>query len=152
MSPSVVELAEVRRQLCSLEAVRERCAAMLALARAGGLSHFALDEARRPAVLEAITKASLELSRLPASIFGRLRHFDAGGVARTSGLAERLRAFDRLERARSYVDLVLPSVLLDAGAGSVWSYVDVDGTKHTRSEGLAIASLRLFEEIGRAHV
>jgi hypothetical protein len=46
------------------------------------------------------------------------------------------------------VDLVIPSVLLDAGAGPHWRYHDDgdfgDGQTLARSEGLAVASLALF--------
>jgi len=50
------------------------------------------------------------------------------------------------EIARSQIDLAVVSVLLDAGAGSSWRYKDSQtGLNFSRSEGLAIASLRLFE-------
>lgn len=133
------------RELRGLACVRSRCAELLALAEAGRALHFEVDEARFADVVAAIVEASTALSASPDERFGRLRHFDVGGVARTSALAARLSAADPVERARSYVDLVVPSVLLDAGAGMSWGYVDTDGTRHTRSEGLAIASLRLFE-------
>ncbi|HEY0325048.1 MAG TPA: DUF1688 family protein, partial [Allosphingosinicella sp.] len=47
-------------------------------------------------------------------------------------------------RARAAFDLVILSVLLDAGAGPEWRYRDGDVT-FTRSEGLAVASQRMFE-------
>jgi hypothetical protein len=51
----------------------------------------------------------------------------------------------RDERARARIDLVIPSVLLDAGAGAGWRYHDAaSGKTLTRSEGLGIASLALF--------
>ncbi len=52
-------------------------------------------------------------------------------------------------RARAAFDLAVTSVLLDAGAGPDWRFYDpVSGATLSRSEGLAIASLRLFEAGG----
>ena len=44
------------------------------------------------------------------------------------------------------IDLFLVSVLLDAGAGSKWSYKSKEtGRIYSRSEGLAVASLEMFK-------
>jgi hypothetical protein len=50
----------------------------------------------------------------------------------------------RDEQARRIIDLIFVSVLLDAGVPSSWKYTDSEGTKHTRSEGLAIASFDMY--------
>jgi len=53
---------------------------------------------------------------------------------------------DRDAKARAAFDLAITSVLLDAGAGAQWKYHDeTAGITASRSEGLALASLRLFE-------
>ena len=53
---------------------------------------------------------------------------------------------DNQERARRLIDLFLVSVLLDAGAGTRWSYKSKESGKiYRRSEGLAIASLEMFK-------
>ncbi|MDB5445789.1 MAG: uracil phosphoribosyltransferase, partial [Phenylobacterium sp.] len=50
---------------------------------------------------------------------------------------------------RAEFDLAIVSVLLDAGAGAAWRYRDAaTGAELSRSEGLAVASLRLFEQGG----
>jgi len=50
--------------------------------------------------------------------------------------------------ARSAFDLVITSVLLDAGAGAGWHYHDrATGLVAGRSEGLALASLRWYETV-----
>jgi hypothetical protein len=50
------------------------------------------------------------------------------------------------ERARAAFDLVILSVLLDAGAGSQWRYDDAASERSfARSEGLAVATQRMFE-------
>ena len=52
----------------------------------------------------------------------------------------------KAEIARRQIDLAVISVLLDAGSGPDWNFVDPkSGATFGRSEGLAIASLRLFE-------
>jgi hypothetical protein len=53
---------------------------------------------------------------------------------------------DRDELVRIRFDLVIPSVLLDAGAGEGWRWREPSsGAVFARSEGLALASLALFE-------
>lgn len=44
------------------------------------------------------------------------------------------------------MDLFLVSVLLDAGAGNVWKFTTKQNKKYGRSEGLAVASLDMFEK------
>lgn len=53
---------------------------------------------------------------------------------------------DDMELTRRLVDLFFVSVLLDAGAGHHWRFVE-SGTDHKyeRSEGIAVASLYLFK-------
>src|SRR4051794_3333004 len=53
---------------------------------------------------------------------------------------------DSTERTRRLIDLFLVSVLLDAGAGTKWSYTSKEnGKTYNRSEGLAVASLEMFK-------
>lgn len=53
---------------------------------------------------------------------------------------------DAQERTRRLIDLFLVSVLLDAGAGTRWSYRSKESGKvYSRSEGLAVASLEMFK-------
>jgi hypothetical protein len=125
------------------EAVRERAAAVLARGLDGGLRHFRIDLSRLPAAADLV--ASVTRERYPdlrVPLHSRWRHFGAGR------LAEMARALDRLpsdERVRARIDLAVTSVLLDAGAGPQWRYVE-PGTRaeYRRSEGLAVASFRLF--------
>jgi hypothetical protein len=52
---------------------------------------------------------------------------------------------DKREVARRLVDLVVVSVLLDAGGGEKWKYVEKEtGLTINRSEGLGVASFRMF--------
>ena len=55
---------------------------------------------------------------------------------------------DNNERCRRLIDLILVSVLLDAGAGTEWSYRSLeDGMTYRRSEGIAVASLEMFKNV-----
>ena len=52
---------------------------------------------------------------------------------------------DAAARARAQIDLVLVSVLLDAGAGPQWRYQEAaSGQGFARSEGLGVASFHAF--------
>lgn len=75
----------------------------------------------------------------------RWGHFRVGGVDRVKTLDQTLRSFDALERARIKLDLVITSVLLDAGAGATWTYKETStGQTFSRSEGLGVASFHMF--------
>lgn len=52
---------------------------------------------------------------------------------------------DELELTRRLIDLFFVSVLLDAGAGDHWRFIE-PGTdrQYERSEGIAVASLYMF--------
>ncbi len=128
------------------EAVRERCHALLEVAAADGLPHFALDLARLDDVADYV--AAVIRSNYPDLVIpyhARWRHFEVGGVDRWGDLANRLRDCDSEELARTRIDLCTVSVLLDAGAGPGWSFREPQtGQVLSRSEGLAVASLHAF--------
>lgn len=82
----------------------------------------------------------------------RWGHFRVGGVDRVKKLEEKLQGKDPLEVARTKFDLVITSVLLDAGAGNVWSYSESSsGKAFNRSEGLGVASFYLFMNGSLSH-
>ena len=135
--PPAVEL------LRSPATIRERCEHVLQAGLRAELRHFAVDLSRLPeaARLTAqITRTRYPDLRVPAH--SRFTHFDAGGVPRQAQLERDLAGLEPRERARRLVDLVVTSVLLDAGAGAAWRFVEPDtGLTLSRSEGLAVASL-----------
>jgi hypothetical protein len=54
---------------------------------------------------------------------------------------------DQRETCKRLIDLFLVSVLLDAGAGNSWVYrEESSGDIFTRSEGLGVASVHMFEQ------
>jgi len=75
----------------------------------------------------------------------RWRHFETGGIDRKEELDRALEGRSIADRGRAHVDLTVASVLLDAGAGAAWSFVEAEsGQRYMRSEGLAVASFRAF--------
>lgn len=85
-----------------------------------------------------------DFSKIP--FHSRWRHFNVGGVNRLARLQSKKKFPDSsLEQGRVYTELVIVSVLLDAGAGNLWSYREANAPHRlTRSEGLAVASLNLY--------
>ncbi|QRN96573.1 URC4/urg3 family protein [Archangium violaceum] len=131
--------------LLSPRAIRERCRALLELGLAGKLKHFRVDMERVPAVADyvlEVTRAAYPTLEIP--VHSRWGHFDVGGVRRNAELDARLASLPPAERARAKLDLVITSVLLDAGSGPTWKYVEPGGGTYARSEGLAVASFRMF--------
>ena len=81
---------------------------------------------------------------------GRWRHLDAGRPRVEPLIAQwkaSLNPPSEKEIARRLIDLFLVSVLLDAGAGSAWSYREESSNQSfARSEGLGVASFAMFED------
>ena len=161
------------QSLLQAAAVRERCGTVMRWVEDGHSAHFTwhpqplADVAAY--VIDTTRTRYPDLAAVP--FHSRWRHFEAGGVDRWAALTlESMKGRSRrgsppreataaspssggtahvshpIERARTAIDLVIPSVLLDAGAGPQWCYLDAPtGQTHVRSEGLGIASLRWFE-------
>ena len=133
--------------LLSAHAVRERAHEMLAAADANALKHFALHRDRLDAVADFV--AGVIRDNYPAldiPLHARWRHFTLAGHDLWADLDAKTNWPDHAARARAAFDLAIVSVLLDAGAGPDWRYRDgASGLQIARSEGLAIASLRMFE-------
>ena len=134
------------RYLKSPRAIRERCGAIYELAAKGALEHWVIDEARLGEVAERVVRtthaAYPDLALIPGH--SRWRHLSAGGIDRARVLDERLGSASEDEKLAARFDLVIPSVLLDAGAGDRWRYREASGKTYARSEGIAVASFDLF--------
>lgn len=128
-------------------AVRERAHEMLEIGVAGGLDHWRVDLDRLPETAGYVAAVIRDqYPTLAVPFHARWRHFAVGGVDLWGPVAESRAWPDAATRARTEFDLAIVSVLLDAGSGPGWSYQDTrTGKTLTRSEGLAIASLRMFE-------
>jgi hypothetical protein len=135
-------------ELRTTTAVRSRSAQLLDRARAGESRWFTVsDDGLHTAADEVAAVTRARYPDLDIPYHSRWRHFEAGGVNRRAELDTLLAAASPRERARSMIDLTVVSVLLDAGAGAGWAFVEKrDGTtaRFTRSEGLAVASWHGF--------
>lgn len=133
--------------LLSADAVRERAAEMLGLGLNDALPNFRIDLAKldsTAAFVADVIRGNYPSLNVP--LHARWRHFVFAGHDLWAEIARRTTWPDASAKARAAFDLAIISVLLDAGAGSRWRYTD-SGTGLTvgRSEGLALASLRMFE-------
>jgi hypothetical protein len=132
--------------LRSTAVVRERAQYLLDRARAGDSRWLRVHDESLPAAateVADVTRARYPDLHIP--YHSRWRHFEAGGVDRKAELDTRLAARDAPARARAMIDLAVVSVLLDAGAGPDWRYLEAaTGQRFTRSEGLAVASWHAF--------
>jgi Protein of unknown function (DUF1688) len=132
--------------LGSAATIRERCRNIAAAATAGGSHHFRIDRRRlgdTAAMVAAVTRR--RYPDLDVPYHSRWRHFETGGLDRKALLDRALAGRSAADRAHAHIDLTVASVLLDAGAGAAWSFIEAEsGQRFTRSEGLAIASFRAF--------
>ncbi|PCH44372.1 DUF1688-domain-containing protein [Wolfiporia cocos MD-104 SS10] len=139
--------------LRTLPAIRERCGRVHALAQQNKLEYFTYDpdrEADVAAFCVDIIKRDFGTNYASIPPHGRWRHLDAGRP-RVEPLIAQWKAIsnppDQKEITKRLVDLFLVSVLLDAGAGNVWSYREAaSGQSFARSEGLGVASIKMFED------
>ena len=130
--------SEALRRLLSAAAVRERAHEMLELALNGKVDGWRVDMSRLGEAAELTAEVTRQAyPDLDIPFHARWRHFLAG----EPHLPPRE---EPAARGRAAFDLVILSVLLDAGSGPGWRYRDGDVT-FTRSEGLAVASQRMFE-------
>jgi hypothetical protein len=147
--PLIAETEDATRAAALLrrtDTIRTRAQALLARARAGASPHFTIDDAALPATATLV--AEVTRSRYPdlnIPYHSRWRHFEAGGLDRVALLNETLGKVSPPRRARAQIDLAIVSVLLDAGAGPDWHYLDPrSGQRLARSEGLGVASFNAF--------
>ncbi|KAF3045024.1 hypothetical protein E8E12_004391 [Didymella heteroderae] len=141
--------------LLSLGAIRDRAKIVGQAAKDGNLNHFDVHEDKLDDVADFVTSVIKrdygpdKFDTIPPH--GRWQHFEVGDVPRIADLLENWKksGSDDKELTRRLIDLFFVSVLLDAGAGDHWKYVE-PGTERSyeRSEGIAVASLYMFLEGG----
>jgi hypothetical protein len=111
------------------------------------LEHFTVD-------MESLSSAAQVVSELirvnypdgKVPFHARWRHFVVGARDLWAERARQATWSSPAARARAEFDLAITSVLLDAGAGASWHYLDVATEQVvSRSEGSRVASLRMFE-------
>ena len=142
----MLPLTDPLAYLRSTQAIRERCQHLFDLGVQGELAHFNLHLERLDAVANIVKSETLrQYPTLEVPYHSRWRHFNVGDLDRIAVVNEILKGIPARERCRSKIEMAIISVLLDAGAGDVWGFVDNNSrSRHKRSEGLAIASLYAY--------
>lgn len=145
-------IPEPQRSLLSVEtllrpeSIRERCHRILIACEKNELDYFTFQPDKLLTCadfVDGIIRQNYPALDIP--FHSRWRHLELDGVPLLDDLLKNYGISDRDERARVAFDLVIVSVLVDAGAGSSWRYQPLNGSRPLqRSEGLAIASYDLF--------
>ena len=131
--------------LLNAQAVRDRAHRMLALGLDDKLPNFRVDLTRLPDAAERTLAATRKAyPSLDVPFHSRWRHFmTKNDFDPTEVMAAEFQ--DPIVQARAEFDLAIVSVLLDAGAGPQWKYVEPTmGLESSRSEALALASFMMF--------
>src|SRR4051812_8217994 len=120
---------------------------MLAAGLRGDLEHFTVDMDSLGLAAQVVSELiRVNYPDLNVPFHARWRHFVIGARDLWAERAAQVNWSSAAGRARAEFDLAIVSVLLDAGAGPAWKYLDVATEQVVaRSEGLAVASLRMFE-------
>ncbi|MDD4975851.1 MAG: URC4/urg3 family protein [Bacteriovorax sp.] len=132
--------------LLSPAAIRQSAEAIFDLTK-NGKTHFTYHPEKFEGVVDYVIEVIKEnYPTLDIPFHSRWGHFRAAGIDRvTDVLDPKIKNLDLREQARIKLDLVITSVLLDAGAGAEWKYLEKSSGKTiTRSEGLGVASFYLF--------
>ncbi|KAF8585651.1 DUF1688-domain-containing protein [Ramaria rubella] len=141
--------AQTAMYLKTLPSIRERCTRVHELASQGRLEYFDYAPDREEHTVRyciEIIKRDYGSDYQSIPPHGRWRHFDIGQSKIDALIDDWSKDSSEIEVCKRLIDLFLVSVLLDAGAGSAWSYREKESGKvYSRSEGLAIASFDMFK-------
>ena len=162
-------------ELRDLRSIRKRCRKVYALAQKNQLQNFKLNMERMDECVDIVNRCILKYYpdyNIPGH--SRFRHFEVDSLSTLmKGWTSKM--VDTKEQCRRLIDLCTVSVLLDAGAGPQWKYIDhynnkqyvhfiqsfslksygipppnctctYSSIRYTRSEGLGIASFNMFIE------
>ncbi len=138
--------------LFSTATTRQRAGALLAHARSGASNYFVVHDSALGTTADLVAKVTRErYPDLNIPYHSRWRHFEAGGINRRTWLNDTQPG--AASDPRALIDLVIVSVLLDAGAGPDWRFKEAPKTASvnasasqlfSRSEGLGVASFHAF--------
>jgi hypothetical protein len=127
-------------------AIRQKCDRLFNLASENKLRYFRVDLSQLDkAANYVIDTTSQQYPDFNIPFHSRWRHFEVGNLPRIAELDTALAEFAPIQKAKLKFDLAMISVLLDAGAGADWQYCEAEtGQVYRRSEGLAVATFRMF--------
>ena len=132
--------------LLSPLAIRQSAEALFDLTK-NGKTHFQYNSDKFDEVVDYVIEVIKEnYPDLSIPFHSRWGHFRSAGIDRVTEILDpKIKNLDSMEQARTKLDLVITSVLLDAGAGAEWKFFEKTSGKTTsRSEGLGVASFYLF--------
>ncbi len=117
-----------------------------------GKTHFEIHEHKLTEVSEFVLQVIAEnYPDKNVPYHSRWRHYEVGNQSQLKQLRAIEQPLTPIERAKLGLDLILPSVLVDAGAGPDWQYSSSNSVTVGRSEGLGLASLDMFLAGGFSH-
>lgn len=140
--------------LYTIKSVRETNSTTVPLIETNKLLNFDVDLDKLNDVVDYVIETirgsfPTNESLLTIPIHGRFQHFGKGNPNRLPTLIsifENEMGLSKVEICKKLIDLFVISVLLDAGAGNEWKFKEPGtGLEINRSEGIAIASLYMFE-------
>ncbi|AUH73796.1 URC4/urg3 family protein [Legionella sainthelensi] len=148
MSNNQQEIDQVLTKLMDPRTIRIRSQAILDLIKQNKSAYFALEPEKMTSTASFIIEVIQDnYPNLDIPYHSRWRHFEAGGIHRINKMQEQLSALSVEDRGKILYELVIISVFLDAGAGPYWCYKEPEtGMTYSRSEGLALASLSLYQK------
>lgn len=110
-----------------------------------GKTHFEIHEHKLAEVSDFVLQVIAEnYPDKNVPYHSRWRHYEVGNQSQLKQLRTIEESLTPIERAKLGLDLILPSVLVDAGAGPDWQYSSSNSVTVGRSEGLGLASLDMF--------
>ncbi|STY30215.1 putative biotin synthetase like protein [Legionella wadsworthii] len=142
------EIEQVLAVLKNPHTIRARAQAILERVKHNQSLNFALDPEKMTSTASFVIEVIEDnYPNLDIPYHSRWRHFEVGGRNRIQKMIEPFGILPAEERGKILYELVIISVLLDAGAGQHWRYLDSEtGIEYSRSEGLALASLSLYQK------
>jgi Protein of unknown function (DUF1688) len=148
-APSPMSLMPPALQsLFTTATTRQRARALLAHARSGASQYFVVHDSALGAAADLVAKVTRQrYPDLNIPYHSRWRHFETGGIGRRAWLNDIQPG--TASDPRALIDLVIVSVLLDAGAGPDWRFKEASKGASapqlfSRSEGLGVASFHAF--------
>jgi len=131
--------------LLTTKAIRERSKVLFDY-NVNGKGHFYYHPEKWDEVVNFVHTVILEnYPDLNIPFHSRLGHFRPGKIERLNWNELGLNSLSKVDRLKTLIDLIIPSVLLDAGAGDLWKFhEEKTGMTFNRSEGLGIASFHMF--------
>ena len=132
--------------LYSTDAIRERCQQIFHLAQDNKLEHFSLHQDKLQEVSQYVVNVIRDnYPNLDIPYHSRFRHLSVGGKNRVETALKFSGLKSGSEQGRMLYEMIIVSILLDAGAGATWIFKEGNEV-FNRSEGLAIASFHAFKD------